>query len=212
MKTYRIYLIRHGLIEGNIKGQYIGSTDVPLIPEGLAMLHKMKEHYVYPEADVYFSSPMLRCRQTLAALYPDAEPIIVPDLRECSFGIFEGKTPEELKGRDDYNDWTSKHGAELAPPHGENTNLFVTRVCTAFNSVVQYMMTEGKQDAVICTHGGVISAILATYGLPQRQMHEWDCLNGKGYCIRITPTVWMRGGMFEVLGYCPFDKDDGSDD
>lgn len=207
MKTYRIYLIKHGLIEGNLKGQYIGRTDEPLIPEGLAMLNAMKEQYIYPEAEEYFCSPMLRCRQTMAALYPNANPIIVPDLVECNFGEFEGKTPQELANNEDYLNWTGENGADFAPPGGENTNLFLARVCTAFNSIVQNMMTEGKRDAVVVTHGGVISAILATYGLPQRSIAEWGCMQGKGFCISITPTVWMRGGMFEVIGLVPFEKE-----
>lgn len=212
MKTYRIYLIRHGLIEGNLKGQYIGKTDVPLIPEGLAMLNAMKENYIYPEVDEYFTSPMLRCRQTMAALYPDKNPIFVPELAECSFGDFEGKTPAELADNEDFKKWTGEKGADFAPPNGEDTNAFVVRVCNAFNNIVQYMMSEGKQDAVICTHGGVIMAILATYGLPQRRMSDWECLNGKGYCISITPSIWMRGGMFEVIGKIPFEIDDFDDD
>ena len=40
VKTYKIYFIRHGLTEGNLKGQYIGQTDIPVIPEGLQMLKK----------------------------------------------------------------------------------------------------------------------------------------------------------------------------
>ena len=212
MKTYRIYLIRHGLIEGNLRGQYIGRTDAPVIPEGLAMLQAMKEAYVYPEAAEYFTSPMLRCRQTMAVLYPGVEPIVVPDLVEYNFGNFEGKTPDELKDDEDFKTWTGENGADFAPIGGENTNHFVTRVCTAFNSIVQYLMTEGKQDAVVCAHGGVISAILATYGLPQRPLAEWDCLNGKGYCVSITPTVWMRGGMFEVIGKVPLEPEDRQED
>lgn len=208
MKTYRIYLIRHGLIEGNLKGQYVGRTDAPLIPEGLAMLNAMRDAYVYPEAEEYFTAPLLRCRQTMAALYPDTNPILVPELTECDFGAFEGKTPKELADDPDFKTWTGEKGADFAPRGGENTNHFVARVCTAFNSIVQHMMTEGKRDAVVCAPGGVIMAILATYGLPQQSMSAWNCLNGKGFCISITPSIWMRGGMFEVIGTVPFEKEE----
>ena len=30
MKNYTIYLIRHGITEGNLEGKYIGLTDLPL--------------------------------------------------------------------------------------------------------------------------------------------------------------------------------------
>jgi len=207
MKTYKIYFIKHGLIEGNLTGKYIGKTDALLIPEGLAMLNAMKEQYVYPEVDEYFVSPLMRCKQTMAALYPEAEPIVVPELAEYDFGDFEGKTAKELADNKDYKKWLSPESAQVNAPNGENTEEFTTRICMAFNSIVQYMMSNNKREAVVCTHGGVISTILATYGFPQRTVAEWDCVGGKGYCIQVTPTIWMREGMFEVIGLFPFVKD-----
>ena len=50
MKSYTIHLISHGLTDGNTKGQYIGSTDVPLAPEGLTQLLQLKERFQYPNA------------------------------------------------------------------------------------------------------------------------------------------------------------------
>ncbi|MBQ5884840.1 MAG: histidine phosphatase family protein [Clostridia bacterium] len=208
MKTYKIYFIRHGLTEGNLKGQYIGQTDIPVIPEGLQMLEKMKEKYIYPDAELFYVSPMYRCRQTLDVLYPDSDPIIVPGLIEYNFGDFEGKTHNELKDNEDYIKWTQHNDIDATVPNGESSREFITRVGTTFNSIVQHMMTEGKTTAVVCAHGGVISTILATYGLPQRKLTDWECLNGKGYCAIINPSNWMRGGMFEVAGLGPFEKDE----
>ncbi len=208
MKTYKIYFIRHGLTEGNLKGQFIGHTDLPVIPEGIEMLKRMKEKYVYPDADLFYISPMSRCKQTLDILYPDANPIVVPGLIEYNFGDFEGKTHDELKDDENYIKWSSYNDLDTCVPNGESTSEFITRVGTTFNSMVQHMMTEGKTTSVICAHGGVISTILAAYGLPQRNISEWECVNGKGYCALINPSVWMRGGMFEVVGYFPFEKDD----
>lgn len=207
MKTYKIYLIRHAITAGNLKGQYIGTTDLPIIPEAVSMLKAMKEKYVYPEVTEYFTSPLLRCRQTLAALYPDAKPIIVPELKEYDFGDFEQKTPNDLKNDEIYNKWINgTEGEDPAPPNGESNSQFINRICQCFNTIVEHMMRDSVTEAVICTHGGVISSILATYGLPQRSIAEWECLYGKGYCITIQPSIWMRGGMFEVSGYFPFEK------
>ncbi len=208
MKTYKIYFIRHGLTEGNLKGQFIGRTDLPVIPEGIEMLKKMKEKYVYPDAELFYISPMSRCKQTLDILYPDADPIVVPGLIEYNFGDFEGKTHDQLKNNEDYIRWSSYNDIEASVPNGENTREFVTRVGTTFNSIVKHMMTEGKTSAVVCAHGGVISTILAAYGLPQQGISQWECLNGKGYCGLINPSIWMRGGMFEVVGLVPFEKDE----
>ncbi len=208
MKTYKIYFIRHGLTEGNLKGQFIGRTDLSVIPEGIEMLKRMKDKYVYPEAELFYISPLTRCKETLDVLYPDAEPIVVSGLAEYNFGDFEGKTHDELKENEDYIKWSQYNDLETSVPNGENSKEFVTRVGTAFNNIVKHMMTLGKTSAVICAHGGVISTILATYGLPQQGISDWECLNGKGYCALINPSIWMRGGMFEVVGLVPFEKNE----
>ena len=61
MKSYTIHLIRHGITEGNLLGQYIGRTDSPLAAEGIRALQDLKEKYKYPEAQAYYCSPMSRC-------------------------------------------------------------------------------------------------------------------------------------------------------
>ena len=60
MKTYKLHLIRHGLTEGNLKGQYIGRTELPVLPEGITALKNLKDNIEYPFADKVYSSPMLR--------------------------------------------------------------------------------------------------------------------------------------------------------
>lgn len=212
MKTYKVYFIRHGLTAGNLRGQYIGRTDLPVIPEGLEMLRRMKDKYVYPDAELFYISPLSRCKQTLDVLYPDADAIVVPGLIEYNFGDFEGKTHDELKDNEAYRKWVEFNDIDAVVPNGESTADFIKRVGTAFNSIVQHMMTEGKTTAVVCAHGGVISTILAAYGLPQQPISHWECLNGKGYCAIINPSIWMRGGMFEVAGLVPFEKESDETD
>ncbi len=199
-------MIKHGLIDGNLQGKYIGMTDEPLSYDGITMLKKMKETYVYPPVNECFISPLSRCSKTMEILYPDMDATVVPELAECDFGEFEGKTNEQLKNNKDYIDWINATTPESAPPHGESNGEFVTRVCSAFNSIVKYMMSNGISKAAVCTHGGVIAAILATYGLPQLPMSQWSCVNGKGFAIKITPSVWMREGMFEVAGLFPLER------
>ena len=82
MKSYTIHLIRHGITEGNLLGQYIGRTDSPLAAEGIRALQDLKEKYEYPEAQAYYCSPMRRCIDTLRILYPEAEPVLVDGFRE----------------------------------------------------------------------------------------------------------------------------------
>ena len=89
MKSYVIHLIRHGLSEGNLKGQYIGSTDSPLSEQGAKEIRRLKKSGRYPAAQRYYSSPLSRCTQTLSILYPKAQPILIDGFSESSFGDWE---------------------------------------------------------------------------------------------------------------------------
>ena len=40
MKTYTIYLFRHGLTKGNLNAQYIGHTDLPLTTDSISSCNK----------------------------------------------------------------------------------------------------------------------------------------------------------------------------
>ena len=87
----KIVLIRHGATAGNIEKRYIGITDEDLCASGIeGICNNIKAGY-YPKVQAVFVSPMKRCRQTAKLIYPEYKQHIVPDFRECDFGIFEGK-------------------------------------------------------------------------------------------------------------------------
>lgn len=201
MKTYTIHLIRHGMTEGNRNGQYIGVTDMPLSTNGIKELEVLREAAAYPVVQAAYVSPLLRCRQTLSILYPDAAPIVVEDLRECNFGVFEGRSAAQLAEDADYKAWTS--GRIAAPPGGESTEDFTRRVCGGFSQMVRHMMENGIREAAAVVHGGVIMSILSACALPQLPFFQWMSGNGRGYSVRITPSVYMRSGVVEVVGEIP---------
>ena len=87
MKNYRLYLVRHGVTQGNLDGIYMGSgTDQPLCAQGAAQLRALAARFPYPKAETVFSSPMRRAVETVELLFPDAkDKIILADLRENAF-------------------------------------------------------------------------------------------------------------------------------
>lgn len=202
MKTYLIHLVRNGLTTGNTQGRYIGHTDLELSLDGEKQLKRLKEEMVYPPVEAVFSSPMKRCTKTAEILYPDQKPIILRDLIECNFGEFEGKTAQELENSPLFPRWLA--GEDIEPPFGESNREFATRVCGCFEKIIEGVMKTGTQNTAVFTHGGVIMTLLAAYGLPEMPMHQWMTPNGCGFTIRVTPSVWMRGRKFEVIGEFPF--------
>ena len=211
MKTYQIHFIRHGITDGNINGQYIGSKDIPLNDIGVREIKYLDESYVYPGAAAYFTSPMLRCKQTMELIYPNANQIEIDAFRECDFGEFEGLTAEQLKDNDDFAKWLASDG-QTAPPSGESGADFGRRVCQAFERIVEALMKTGTPSAVIVAHGGTIMTILAQYGLPEANMAEWTMDPGCGYSVRIHPQLWTSARKIEVYQQIPIPKEDDYDD
>ena len=197
MKTLRIHLIRHGATDANFAGQYIGcKTDLPLAPEGLNELRLLKENMDYPDIERLYSSPMLRCRQTGAVLYPDKQIIPVADLKEYDFGSFEGKTAAQLESDPDFIPWTS--GKLSAPPGGEDNSEFIKRLCVGLNKIVLDMTKDGVTSAGVIMHGGAIMMLLGASAVPRHKPVEWTADNGRGYSLLITPSLYFKSGIVEV--------------
>ncbi len=205
MKTYKIHLIRHGLTEANADGRYIGRTDLPLSPEGLAALLALKEKYQYPGGVRYFTSPLSRCRQTLEVLYPGCQPEVVDGLAECDFGEWEGRSIRDLKNDPRFIRWVER--ADNGIPGGEDSEAFRARVCAAFEGLVNDLIHSGDTEAVVCTHGGVITMLMQLYGLPR--LDPKDCLTapGQGFTLRVTPSIWMNEPLAEALCIIPWEKE-----
>lgn len=171
----KITLIRHGKTAGNLRREYIGSTDLPLCDEGLAEFSRK-----FRDADIIFSSPMKRCRQTAALIFPNVEPIFAEDLRECDFGDFEGKNHEELENSPAYRAWIDERGVK-APPNGEGGEEFCARCAAAFLEVVRLSLLASAESAAIVCHGGTIMAILDKFSHPNEEFYHWQAENLGGY-------------------------------
>ena len=113
MKNYRLTLIRHGITQGNLDGVYLGSgTDEPLCEEGRQQLRALQAQFVYPQPATVFASPLARALETADILFPEAKnKIILQDLRENGFGVFEGRKIRELVADADFKKWMDPGGS-----------------------------------------------------------------------------------------------------
>lgn len=207
MKTYTLYLFRHGITKGNINAQYIGHTDYPLTMGGIEDLKKIKAEHHYPAVDAVFVSPLKRAVQSADIMFEKNNKIVIDDFIEYNFGEFEECTAEDLKDNEDFKGWL--HGdIQARPPHGESNAEFIYRVCDAFEKVVDGCIKTGTEKFAIVSHAGVIMTILSCYGLPEAPMAHWQMDAGYGYKLRITPSLWMQSQKIEVVDTSPQSIDD----
>ena len=205
MKSYYIHFIRHGAISPTLQGRYIGTTDVPLSDQGKIALKKLDATLDYPYAKVVFTSPLKRCTESARILYPTIEPLVIDHLSECNFGEWENKSADELRGNEDFAKWLAGD-VSVKPPRGESNADFTRRICLMFENIVDGLIKTGTTDTVIVTHGGVMTTLLAVYGIPQAKPFDWACDNGYGYSLRVTPMLWQRDKVAEVFDRIPKKK------
>ena len=183
----KIWLIRHGMTEGNRHQRYIGVTDESLCEEGRKLLGK----FTYPKPQAVFVSPLKRCLETAAILFDDPKVRIIDQLAECNFGEFENKNYKELSGDPRYQAWIDSNGI-LAFPGGESKEECAVRNQEGFQRAVTACIREEITEAALVVHGGTIMNIMEKYALPKKEFYEWHVGNGCGYLVELDPVLWQK--------------------
>lgn len=168
-----VYLIRHGKTEGNALHRYIGRTDEPLCPQGVAEAERTGGNSAVNKVYV---TPLLRTRQTAEILFPNARQKIIPALREMDFGIFENRSADDMESDSAYRAWVET-GCLGKCPGGESMAEFSRRVCTGFAEVLAHR----EAIEVFVVHGGTIMSVLEQFGRPQRSSFDYRLKNCQGF-------------------------------
>lgn len=211
MKTYHIYIIRHGRTKANDEGIYIGTTDLPLSESGKEELRSLYDSHEYPKVEKVYTSPLERAVQSADILFPDREMTEIDDLREMDFGAFEGCKAEELAELDSYKKWL-RGGLDNPPPNGESLRNMMVRCFSALDTVIRDMMEENLTHAAVVTHSGILMNMMSCFGLPKMSPMEFACGVGCGYEIGVTAQMWQQGYCFEILRQIPSYAAVGFDD
>lgn len=194
--TITLLLIRHGATRGNLAKRYIGArTDEPLCDDGVRALESAAARRLFkPGGAPLFVSPMIRCRQTAAILFPGVSYDVVDDLRETDFGEFDGLSYAELSGDPRYQRWIDS-GGTIAFPGGEAPDVFAARSRRALDAILR-RVTAGAENAsadaesacaplsvAIVAHGGNIMAMMSA--LTGRGFYEFQLPPSAGYRIEL---------------------------
>ncbi|MBR1865799.1 MAG: histidine phosphatase family protein [Lachnospiraceae bacterium] len=188
-----LVMLRHGATRANREHRYLGKTDEPLLEETQSQLSMCRSLRSYPEVDGLFISPMKRCMQTADILYPNLQPVRIPEWEEMDFGIFEGRNYMELQGDDRYQAWIDSNGI-LPFPEGESREDFRMRCEKGFRRMLEVIdagMDHPKTVGMI-VHGGTIMALLSRYC--GGDYFDYQAANGQGYLC----TVSGRGDSVSV--------------
>lgn len=171
-----LILLRHAETLSNLSRRYLGQTDEPLCEQGI----KRAKRLFLPPVNRVFVSPLIRCRQTAAIVFPQAEQVLAEGLQECDFGEFEGKNYRELSADSRYQAWIDS-GGELPFPGGESRGQFCRRTCLSFEELLPELMLEPR--TAIVAHGGTLMALLERFGEPARGYFDWQVKPCCGFSV-----------------------------
>ena len=197
----KIYLIRHGETEGAETKRYKGHIDVPLSENGIEQIKRVAEYLSAEvqkrgsaevtcgltslranELSVIYTSDLSRAVKSaeLIAESHGLKPIILPELRERNFGIWEGMSFDEIKEKwpDAFNSWSS-NPLKFSPMGGESTIELRDRAVKAFNNIVEQ---HNGHNIAIVSHGGINRIMLCELlGMPLENIfrveQDYACIN-----------------------------------
>ncbi len=157
-----LYLIRHGETEGSDARRYKGSIDVPLSENGVEQIELVSEYVVQhcskgsnslnppsPPFDkggpggflsAVYCSPLIRALKSAEIIAKPfgIKPAVIPDLRERSFGIWEGMSFDEISEKypEEFKAWAD-NPMKFSPMQGENTLEVRDRVVKALDKILE---------------------------------------------------------------------------
>jgi len=159
MSSYKVTIIdllRHGEPEGGSK--FRGSLDDPLSELGWEQMRNCLGAK-YPWQSIV-SSPLRRCHDFARELAQKSniELDVINDLREISFGSWEGMTSQQVMDEDsDLLRAFWQDPMKNTPPQGEALTQFASRVENAWQLLLSSYC--GEHLMLVC-HGGTIRVIL----------------------------------------------------
>jgi len=157
--TVNLLLIRHGETAWNAEHRIQGRLDVPLSTTGVWQTGRLAQRLADEAIDSVISSDLARAWMTGAPLADARGLAMVPEprLRERAFGIFEGKTLDEIAAEhpEELVAWRSRD-VDWRIPGGESGAEFIERVLTALHEIAAAY--AGRTVAVV-THGGVLDVV-----------------------------------------------------
>lgn len=169
----KLILVRHALTIDNQNNRLSGHIDSTVSEVGKKQIDNLTNYIKNIKIDKIYTTTSSRTKDTVKKIahIKKLEIIEKENLKEISFGDFEGITFEEIKKSypDEFQNMISK-GYEYKYPNGESLIDSYNRVVDE----VKNILFENKNKVVlICSHGGTIRNII-TYLISNSYEYHWN--------------------------------------
>lgn len=156
----KLFIVRHGQTEWNILKKIQGHANASLTETGLLQGDMVAKRLGKEDIDIIYSSDLDRAKITAGKISQatNAQLILTEELREMSFGIWEGMLFEEVKAKypEDFKKWMEAPEF-LNIPEGETLELLENRMEKVINEILE--KHKGK-NIVIVSHGTALKTLI----------------------------------------------------
>lgn len=148
-----IYITRHGETYWNVEGKTQGVQDTPLSERGIHQAEILAPRLLREGITQIYSSDLDRAYQTAAIIGQTIGrvPVKRKELREISFGKWEGLTLNEIESKfpGQLDTWRTDH--EFSPEDGESVLAVQSRIST-FIDMLSSIGYENDERILVVSH------------------------------------------------------------
>ena len=159
----KLYVVRHGITDSNIKGLVNGRNDEDINVIGITQALRLHHELLNKDIEVVISSPLRRARHTAEILNPTGRPIIYDNrIIERDTGAYMYYPFERLNGKklDELNHYSI-----------ETLESVRSRVNSFLNDVKKY-----QRNVLVVTHGDVASLMKENLSQADREADPPNCV------------------------------------
>ncbi|TFV94119.1 histidine phosphatase family protein [Algoriphagus kandeliae] len=161
MLRKKIYLVRHGQTDFNLRGVVQGSgIDAPINEKGRAQAQAFFEAYQHVEFDQIYHTALIRTRQSIEKFIAKGTPTeALAELNEISWGEYEGTpmTPQENEYYKHMLHQWQMGNLDYAIAGGESPNQVAVRMRRGIEKIL-----KGPGETVlVCMHGRAMRIFLS---------------------------------------------------
>lgn len=186
----KLYLVRHGQSEGNVKHLWYGISDLPLTALGRKQAAQVGEKLRDIPLAAAYTSPLSRAADTarIALAGRDVPLTVIPDLREQDMGRLESMSEADISAFDPtYLAQLEKDWVHVCPLEGEP---FDTGLAPRVAAVLDALAEKGEDCAIFSHNGPLCFAMTHLLGLPIETASRFYLLHGCYSMIELDPTIW----------------------
>ncbi len=188
MNRKKIYLVRHGQTDFNLKGVVQGSgIDAPINAMGRSQANSFFETYREIEFDQLYHTALIRTQQSIQQFVDLGIPTkALPELNEISWGDYEGTpmTPEEGEYYKHMLHQWQQGNLDYAIAGGESPN----KVAERMRRGIEIILNGPGETILVCMHGRamrIFLSLILNYDL--RYMDQFEHANLCLYLLEQLP-------------------------